>query len=45
VRFEGWLMFDEEHRDESEHSNPGQAGNWRATAWEIHPVTMFKVVE
>ena len=36
-RFEGWLLFDGEHADESENTAPGGRDNWRATAWEIHP--------
>ncbi|MGZ3863347.1 MAG: hypothetical protein ACXVPN_07995 [Bacteroidia bacterium] len=44
VEFEGWMFFDEEHSNQSENTNPGRARNWRATAWEIHPVTSFKVV-
>ena len=39
ARIEGWLLFDDEHDDESENTRPGHRGNWRATAWEIHPVT------
>lgn len=39
VRIEGWLLFDEEHDGDSENTQPGQRRNWRATAWEIHPVT------
>jgi hypothetical protein len=38
-RFEGWLLFDSEHADESENTNPGDQDNWRATAWELHPIT------
>lgn len=44
VRFEGWLMFDIHHADESENIMPGRVGNWRATAWEIHPVTRIEVM-
>jgi hypothetical protein len=44
VEFEGWLFFDEEHANQSENTNPGRERNWRATAWEIHPVTNFKIV-
>jgi hypothetical protein len=44
-RFEGWLLFDTEHVDESENTSPGGAGNWRATAWEIHPVTAITLLE
>jgi hypothetical protein len=43
-RFEGWLLFDREHADESEHAAPGARGNWRATAWELHPVTSIAVL-
>ena len=39
ARIEGWLLFDAEHDEESENTRPGHRGNWRATAWEIHPVT------
>jgi hypothetical protein len=41
-RFEGWLFFDAGHDGESENVAPGRAGNWRATAWEIHPVTRIE---
>lgn len=42
--FEGWLMFDQTHAKESENIVPGRQGNWRATAWELHPVTNFGVI-
>ena len=45
VRFEGWLFFDMTHAGESENIAPGRPGNWRATAWEIHPVTKFEILE
>ena len=44
-RFEGWLLFDREHASESENTAPGARGNWRATAWELHPVTALQVLE
>ena len=44
VHFEGWLLFDWTHADESENTAPRVPGNWRATAWEIHPVTGFRVI-
>jgi len=44
VRFTGWLFFDDEHDDESENTRPGRVLNWRATAWEIHPVTRIEIV-
>lgn len=43
VRFTGWLFWDFEHADEAEHTNAGGDRNWRATAWEVHPVTEIKV--
>lgn len=43
-RFEGWLFFDAGHADESENIAPGRRGNWRATAWEVHPVTRIEVL-
>jgi hypothetical protein len=39
VRVEGWLFFDAEHDGEAENTRPGNRDNWRATAWELHPVT------
>jgi len=43
--FEGWLFFDSHHAGESETNAPGRADNWRATAWEIHPITNFEIRE
>jgi len=43
VRFTGWLFWDFSHADEAELTDPGSAHNWRATAWEIHPVTAITV--
>ena len=42
--FEGWLYFDLGHGEESENIHRQQPDNWRATAWEIHPVTKFTVI-
>jgi len=44
VRISGWMLFDREHQGESENTAPGRPGSWRATAWEIHPVTSIEVV-
>jgi hypothetical protein len=44
VKITGWLLFDAEHKQESENTAPGRTRNWRATAWEIHPVTGMEVV-
>jgi hypothetical protein len=45
AHFEGWLLWDVEHADESENTNPAQWGNWRRTAWELHPVTDIRAME
>jgi len=42
--FEGWLYFDAGHAEESENISPGKPDNWRATAWEIHPITKITVI-
>ena len=44
VRFEGWLMFDRGHDEDAENTRPGQTDNWRASAWEIHPITSITVL-
>ena len=44
VQFEGWLYFDVGHAEESENTAPGNPENWRATAWEVHPVTKITVI-
>jgi hypothetical protein len=42
--FEGWLYFDAGHAEESENTAAGNPDNWRATAWEIHPITKITVI-
>jgi hypothetical protein len=44
VKVKGWMMFDFEHGDESENTAPRRSANWRATAWEIHPITSLTVL-
>lgn len=44
VMARGWMTFDSQHANAAENTNPGGANNWRATAWEIHPVTDIQVV-
>jgi hypothetical protein len=39
------MLFDTEHVGESENTAPGSPGNWRATAWEIHPVTGITLLD
>jgi hypothetical protein len=38
------MTFDSQHANAAENTNPGGANNWRATAWEIHPVTDIQIV-
>ena len=45
VEIEGWMMFDDEHTDNAENTNPDNERNWRGTAWEIHPATKLTVVD
>jgi hypothetical protein len=42
--FEGWLYFDVGHDEEAENTAAGRPGNWRGTAWEIHPVTKIATI-
>ncbi len=44
VEFEGWLYFDVGHAEEAENTAANNPENWRATAWEIHPVTKITVI-
>jgi hypothetical protein len=46
VRISGWMFFDEDHAQESENTafrERNKRNIWRATAWEIHPVTSIEV--
>jgi hypothetical protein len=42
--FEGWLYFDVGHSDQAENTAPRNPTNWRATAWEVHPITKITVM-
>ena len=42
--FEGWLYFDVGHAEDSENVSPNKPSNWRATSWEIHPITKITVI-
>lgn len=44
AKVSGWMTFDSQHANAAENTNPGGANNWRATAWEIHPVTDMQIV-
>jgi hypothetical protein len=43
--FEGWLYFDVGHAEEAENTTPNNPDNWRATAWEIHPITKITAIK
>lgn len=44
VKVKGWMFFDLVHAASAENTRPGNAKNWRATAWEVHPITSIEVV-
>ena len=44
AKLEGWLFYDAEHAKESAHTFKQGSDLWRATAWEIHPVTRVEIV-
>jgi SH3-like domain-containing protein len=44
VRFRGWQLFDAEHRSQAKNTAPNNPKDWRATVWEIHPITSFKII-
>ena len=44
VEFEGWLYFDVGHAEETENIAPGKPDNWRATGWEVHPITKITII-
>lgn len=46
VTFTGWLLWDWRHKKDAENTDPGDARqNWRATCWELHPVTGIEVLD
>ena len=45
VEVTGWLFFDAEHTNAAENTSPGTTDNWRATCWEIHPITDITVLD
>lgn len=44
VEVTGWLLFDEEHANAAENTAPGAGHIWRATVWEIHPITGIEIL-
>jgi hypothetical protein len=45
IHVTGWLLYDEEHEANAEHTHRGRANVWRATVWEVHPITAIQVLE
>lgn len=45
VQFQGWIFFDSDHVNQATNTHPTdpKRNNWRATCWEIHPVTGFAI--
>lgn len=39
VTITGWMFFDGQHKQNAFNTEPNGTNIWRATAWEIHPVT------
>ena len=47
IKVKGWVLYDSEHALESWNIDPtNKLGrkNWRATVWEVHPITSLEVV-
>ena len=44
VKISGWLFYDAEHKGQAFATNPSNEKDWRATCWEIHPITYIKVI-
>lgn len=48
VKVQGWLFYDFSHKTENYADDPENSigrNNWRATSWEIHPVTSLEVID
>ena len=44
IKVAGWLFYDAEHKSQAFATNPTGERNWRASCWEIHPITYIKVL-
>lgn len=44
VKVRGWMLFDSQHPQNAVNTNPNGTNLWRATCWEIHPITALEVV-
>jgi hypothetical protein len=48
VKIQGWLFYDFSHKTENYAEDPDDnigRPNWRATGWEIHPITAIEVLD
>jgi hypothetical protein len=45
VQIEGYLFFDEEHKQNAVNTNPSGTNLWRASCWEIHPVCGIQTIK
>jgi hypothetical protein len=45
VKVDGWLFYDEEHESQAYATRPDGRRNWRASCWELHPVTSIEVLD
>lgn len=45
VTFTGWMFYDAQHTGNAVNTKPKGKSLWRATVWEIHPVTSYKVLD
>jgi hypothetical protein len=45
IEVEGWLFYDWEHGDKAYLRTGDTVKSWRATCWEIHPITSLKVLD
>jgi hypothetical protein len=47
VTVEGWLFYDKSHEPQAFSTNPDNSSgrNWRASCWEIHPITKIDILD
>lgn len=44
VRVRGWLLYDHEHTENADATNPGGRRIFKGGNWEIHPITDIKII-
>ncbi len=45
VQVTGWMMYDFEHKNVSNETNPNSSKCHRKTVWEVHPITSVKIID